>query len=83
MNKVFPSLDAFKTAVWEECEEDGKTAKFLYPYYGKNRPAAFICGCELGRRPVSELGKTTMTPGNVRSHHASLTCTWHHLASLS
>lgn len=77
VNKVFPSLDAFKTAVWEECEEDGKTAKFLYPYYGKNRPAAFICGCELGRRPVSELGKTTMTPGKVENEAAGLSTSCH------
>lgn len=64
INKVFASLDALKTAVWEECEEDGKTAKFLYPYYGKKRPAAFICGCELGRQKVSDLGKFAPLPAS-------------------
>lgn len=49
MHKKFASLDALKTAVSEECELAGRTWKFLYPWNGSKRPAAFICGCEVSR----------------------------------
>lgn len=52
--KTFSSFDALKTAVSEHCEEEGTTWKFLYPWNGRLRPVAFICGCEVSRPEVKE-----------------------------
>lgn len=50
MGAVFNSLSALRTAIAEDCEHQGKTFKYLFPYTGNKRPLACVCDCGTRRK---------------------------------